>query len=95
MIPGFERVIKKYQNRIAEWHSPCSCLTSFYFNNCLEDNCFRNIHLKTLKRRTMKKTKLALVALAISAVILFSFDAIPASTIKGTVTPGETKAIKA
>src|SRR5215203_5177479 len=40
----------------------------------------------------MKKTKLALVALAISAVILFSFSALP--TIKGTVTPGD-KAIKA
>jgi hypothetical protein len=35
----------------------------------------------------MKKTKLALVALAISAVILFAFSAIPASTIKGSVTP--------
>ena len=42
----------------------------------------------------MKKTKLALVALAISTGMLFSFNALEASKIKGTVTPAD-KAIKA
>ena len=42
----------------------------------------------------MKKAKLAIVALVISTAIFFSFNAPPASTIKGTVTPPD-KAIKA
>jgi len=42
----------------------------------------------------MKKAKLALVALVISAAMLFSFNALQTSTIKGTVTPSD-KAIKA
>ena len=42
----------------------------------------------------MKKAKLALVALVISAAMLFSFNALETSKIKGTVTPAD-KAIKA
>jgi hypothetical protein len=48
----------------------------------------------TLKILSMKKTKLGLIALALSIGILMSFDNMPTSTIKGTVSPAD-KALRA